>query len=61
MDGIPFGEKIPAIDVLYIHITGPRATQQGRVKCRCHVTVPVILTQEAIPEVEKSIILSFYR
>ena len=28
----------------------PRATQQGRVKCRCHVTVPMVTTQEAIPE-----------
>ena len=30
--------------------THPRATEQGRVKCRCHVTVPAVLTQEAIPE-----------
>ena len=30
--------------------TCPRATQQGRIKCRCHVTVPVVPTQEAIPE-----------
>ena len=35
----------------YISIsTCPRATQQGRVKCRHHVTVPAVLTQEAIPE-----------
>ena len=30
--------------------THPRAKQQGCIKCRCQVTVPVILTQEAIPE-----------
>ena len=30
--------------------TFPRATQQGRFKCRCHVTVPAVPTQEAIPE-----------
>ena len=28
----------------------PRATQQGRVKCRCHITVPAVPTQEAITE-----------
>ena len=28
----------------------PRATQQSRVKCRCHGTVPAVPTQEAIPE-----------
>ena len=27
-----------------------RATQQGRVKCRSHVTIPAVPTQEAIPE-----------
>ena len=30
--------------------TRPRATKQGRVKCRCHSTVPTVPTQEAIPE-----------
>ena len=30
--------------------TRPRATQQGRIKCRHHVTVPAVPTQEAIPE-----------
>ena len=30
--------------------THPRATQQGRVKCRRHITVPAVLTKEAIPE-----------
>ena len=30
--------------------THPRATQQGRVKCWCHVTVPAVPTQEAILE-----------
>ena len=30
--------------------TRPRAKQQGRIKCRCHVTVPAVPTQEAIPE-----------
>ena len=30
--------------------THPRATQQGRVKCRRHLTVPAVPTQEAIPE-----------
>ena len=30
--------------------TRPRATQQGRVKCRHHVTLPAVLAQEAIPE-----------
>ena len=30
--------------------THPRATQQARVKCRCHVTIAGVLTQEAIPE-----------
>ena len=30
--------------------TRPRATQQGRVKCRHHITVPVVPTQGAIPE-----------
>ena len=28
----------------------PRATQQGRVKCRRYITVPALTTQEAIPE-----------
>ena len=27
--------------------TRPRATKQGRVKCRHHGTIPVVLTQEA--------------
>ena len=30
--------------------THPRPIQQGSVKCRCHVTVPAVPTQEAIPE-----------
>ena len=30
--------------------TRPRATQQGRVKCRHHITVPAVPTQKAIPE-----------
>ena len=30
--------------------TRPRATQQGCVKCRHHVTVPAVLSQETIPE-----------
>ena len=30
--------------------TRPRATQQGCVNCRRHVTVPAVLTHEAIPE-----------
>ena len=30
--------------------TCPRAKQQGRVKCRRHVIVPPVPTQEAIPE-----------
>ena len=30
--------------------THPRATQQGCIKCRCHITVPAVPTQEAIPE-----------
>ena len=28
----------------------PRATQQGHVKCRHHVTLPAVPTQEAILE-----------
>ena len=28
----------------------PDQNWQGRVKCRPHVTIPVVLTQEAIPE-----------
>ena len=35
---------------IYQISTCPRATWQGRVKCRCLVTVPVVPTQEAIPE-----------
>ena len=30
--------------------TGPRATKQGRVKCRRHSTVPMVPTQGAIRE-----------
>ena len=30
--------------------TRPRVTQQGRIKCRRHIPVPAVPTQEAIPE-----------
>ena len=30
--------------------THPRATQQSRVKCRRHINIPAVPTQEAIPE-----------
>ena len=30
--------------------TRPRATQQTRIKCRCHITIPAVPTQEAILE-----------
>ena len=30
--------------------TCPRATQQGRIKCRHHITIPAVLTQAAILE-----------
>ena len=30
--------------------TRPRATQQGRVKCKWYVPDPMVPTQEAIPE-----------
>ena len=30
--------------------TRPRATHQGHIKCRGHITIPAVPTQEAIPE-----------
>ena len=33
----------------------PRATQQGRIKCRCHITVPAVPTQDANPEKEDNL------
>ena len=42
-------------DVLTTQIsTCPRATQQGRVKCRLYGTVPAVTTQEAIPDEGRS-------
>ena len=40
-------DRIPLGACLYMV---PKATQQGRVKCRHHITITVVPTQEAIPE-----------
>ena len=35
--------------------TCPRAAQQGRLKCRCHVNVPAVPTQQSIQEEGRSL------
>ena len=47
--GKNFYEQIDMVAIAPV-LTCPRATQQGRVKCKPHVTVPAVPTQEAIPE-----------